>query len=1184
MHAFKSKGYRLFGAQTLRRIASAVCCALVFAMIAPTLSLAQGTRGTISGVVTDQAGAVVSGASVKLVNIATQAEVRTVQTNTEGIYQFLEVEPANYNIVITMSGFAEARLNEVKVEPNRNVQLDVTLGATGTTEEVTVTASSELVERQSAALGTTVEQRRVEGLPLNGRNVLDLTLLQPGVIANNTNPLGAAPFGNGLGIRINGARGVENNLTLDGSNNNEIAVGGALGSTPRPDAVQEFRLLTSNYEAEYGRNAGSIINVVTRSGTNDLHGNVRMFYRPTFLSAARFFDQDSPSDRALSGPGDFRRRFERKEIGGNIGGPVWIPKIYNGKEKTFFFADYETRRQLVGDTRTLTGLPTAAELGGDFSLTGRTITDPATGQPFPGNRIPESRISPIARYYLQFFPVTDATGTASVGADQINDNDWFTARVDHLINNRQAFNFTFNFFDTSVIEPFAFGGASVPGFGSVDERRTFNYVARHTYTLSPTVINSFLASYSRNNQPSTAPINQTSPADIGFTANFVANQQFAGPPRITLSNRAIILGNTIQGPQARVTENFQLQDAVSWARGDHRFKFGFDGTYYKQDQTFLFVNQGILNFNRNSGLNTTGDDFADFLIGTSPSSVQFGANGLRDFRQHQWALFAQDAWRVNDELTLSLGLRYEFISPITDKFNRVAYYREGAVSELLTSGQLRAFEGTPIIVPEGRRAPVGVVFVGDPDPVLGGTVPAGGVEKDWNNFAPRIGVAWSPGEKGGLIGNLLGDRKSVIRAGFGLYYGAIIGDTALQQLNAPGFNGTNTFLSPASGTLADPFAPDPFPNYRGNSGQLQNPFTQSQTAVFAPVNSFSRSVDPFIRTPYTLQYNLTIERAFLNDYVASVSYVGSRGYKLYNQRQLNPALGTFFEVPDGRTIPTPTPANANLRRLNPDIPSGVVQMESTGNSWYNALQANLQKRYRNGLVLQVAYTFSRLISDSDTNRDAVDVLFADAVRGLAPQDAPHRLVASWIYDLPFFRESRGFAGRVLGGWSLGGIATFQSGTPFSVNNPFDTTGTGGAVVSFADLGAPFQTFDPRTSGGRAFNPDAFVAFGAPTATGGYSVIRRGTAGYNQYRLPNGINNFDLILSKKTRLWSETTGLELRFEAFNAFNHTQFTTVDTNLLNIVRDAQGNIDLNRSSFGKFTGTRESRVIQLGARFTF
>jgi hypothetical protein len=1154
----------------------------------------------------------VTNATVRLIDVAKQTEIRNVQTNEEGEYQFLEVEPATYNVVIAATGFAEARLSNVKVDPNRNLQLDAQVTIGTTTEEVTVTATQELVDRESPTLGTTVERQRVVGLPLNGRNVLDLALLQPGVVPANNNQVNQnTSFGVGSGIRVNGARGVENNITLDGSNNNEVAAGGTTGVQPRPDAVQEFRLLTSVPEAEFGRNAGAIINVVTKSGTNEFHGNLRAFYRPTVLSAARYFDQNEPTDRPRPGTiDDFRRRFERKEFGGNIGGPIYLPHfgeggpiVHSGKNRHYFFVDYEGRRQLIGNSQTITGLPTAEERLGIFT---RPASDPlidplvsttASRVPFPiistsgttiRQQIPTARFSRIAQYYLGFLPVASAAGTASAVADEVENADQLTARTDFLLTQAQNLNVTYSYYDRATDTPFAFGGSTIPGFGSVDLRTTQNIAVRHTWTISPTLVNSFLAGYARNDQPSTAPKNSTTPSEIGFTGNFVANDTFAGPPRITFNERGFNVGNTIQGPQARVAENFQIQDSVSWARGDHRFKFGFDGIYYKQDQAFLFVNQGILTFSGTNGGNTTGDDLADFLIGNSPVAVQFGANGLRDYRQHAGYLFAQDTWRVRDNFTLSLGLRYEYTSPLTDKANRVAYYRPGVVSQLLTSGQLRSPEGIPITVPAGGRAPVGLVFVGDPDPVLGGTVPEGGIAKDKNNFAPRIGFAYTPRFTSGLGRTLAGENEMVIRGGFGVFYGAIVGDTALQQLSAPGFNGTNFFQFPACGTLADPFAADPFPNF-GAAGEaptcsrVPNPFAASAFNISAPLGQFSRPIDPRLRTPYTYQYNLTVERGFARSYVASLSYVGSRGVKLYALEQINPAVGTFIPTPAGRTIPAPTRSNANSRRINPDIALGLSQTVSAGNSFYNAFQANLSKRYSNGLLFQVAYTFSKSLTDSDTLRGTLDLLDRRRGYGLSNDDVPHRFVASFIYDLPFFNNRTDFANRVLGGWSIGGIYQAQSGTPISVANPTDTTGCGGACISFADLGAPFQNLDPRQNQDRAFNVDAFRVIG-PIANADFPTqFRFGTSGNNQFRAKNGINNFDFILSKKTRI-TENANFELRFEAFNAFNHTQFTTVDTNLSNIVRNADGTINANRSSFGKFTNARESRVIQIGARFNF
>lgn len=1168
---------------------------------------AQGTRGTIKGVVTDPTGALVSGATVKLTDVAKEVVVRTVQTDAAGAYQFVEVEPATYSITITAASFSESKLVAIKVEPNRNLEVDVALKVSGVSEEITVTSSQEMIDRESATLGTTVDRARVQNLPLNGRNVLQLAQLQPGVV----------PVAGGLGIRVNGSRNVENNITLDGANNNEVAVGGATGAQPRPDAVQEFRLLTSNFEAEFGRNTGAVINVVVKSGANDFHGNARTFYRPTFLSAARYFDQDSITDRVQRGPEqckrpgglttgpdcDFRRPFERKEFGGNIGGPIYFPgigKIYSGKNRAFFFVDYEGRRQLIGETRTLNGLPTADEQNGVFTTrlaaNGAPILllDPTTGQPFPvisgpivngtpaRQQIPSARFSPIAQFYLPFLPTPDASGRASVGANAVADFDQLTTRLDFIITENHNLSGTYSYFDSADNSPFAFGGANVPGFGATDLRTTQNYAVRYAWTISPTFVNSLLIGYARNNQPGVAPQNSTTPAEIGFADDFVANQQFAGPPSIVLNNRGLTLGNTIQGPQARVSENFQIQDSVSYVRGDHRFKFGFDGTLYKQDQTFLFVNQGIFTFARQFGGNTTGDDFADFLIGNSPTALQFGANGLRDFRQKAVAGFVQDSWRVKENFSLSLGLRYEYVSPLTDKFNRVAYYRPGATSQLLSSGQLRTIEGTTITVPAGGRAPVGLVYVGDPDPVLNGTVPEGGVQKDFNNFAPRIGIAYTVAPSGGLLEKLLGNQQTVIRAGFGTFYGAVIGDTALQQLSAPGFNGTNSFFFPASGTLANPFGPDPFPGFRGNQGQIASPFEASAFNVSAPLTQFSRATDPRIRTPYTLQYNLTIERGFGRDYVATVSYVGNRGVKLYALEQVNPSLGTFFAAPAGRTIPAPTPGNANARRLNNDVQLGVSQMVAAGNSHYHSFQAQLQKRFSSGLLFQTAYTFSKSISDSDQLRDGFDLLDRSLSRGLSTNDIPHRFVTSALYDLPFAKNANGIVKTLFGGFGIGGIVTFSSGTPFSVANPFDTIGTGGGIVSFADLGAAFTYTDPRKNDSRAFNIDAFRAFGAPDAAGNFTVIRRGTSGVNQFRARNGINNWDLILSKKTSLGSESTNLELRFEMFNAFNHTQFgpepgvagSGIDLNLNNV----------ERGTFGKFTSARESRVIQLGARISF
>lgn len=1231
--------------RSILRLLAIICLAMVTTIV----TFAQGTRGNIRGTITDPNGAAVAGATVRLINIARNQEVRVVSANENGEFQIVEVDPATYEAVITAPGFAEARVSNITVEPNRNVQLDaISLGVSGTSATVEVSAAQELVDRETPTLGTTVEARRVTGLPLNGRNILDLALLQPGVTQTQdaANPL----------IRANGQRGVENNFQLDGSNNNEIAVGGQTGAQPRPDAVQEFRLLTSNYEAEFGRNSGAIINVVTRSGTNDFHGNVRAFYRPTVLSAARYFDQNDPSDKPRAGTlDDFRRRFERKEFGGQFSGPLYLPNfgeggpsVHLGKNKAFFFLDYEGRRQLIGATQQLANLPTAEEKAGIFTRVGsggaapNLLLDPTTGQPFPiisgtvgpnstvRQQIPASRFSQIGQYYLGFIPASE-TGTATVGANQIENFDQFTMRIDPYVSNRQNFGFTFSRFNRSILDPFPFfptiNGANVPGFGSLNLRKTYNAAVRHTFTFSPTVVNSFLAGYARNGQPSLAPQNATTPAEIGFTANFVASPGFAGPPFIFLDDRGLRVGNTFQGPQTRYASNYQIQDSLSWATGSHRFKFGFDGTHYRQDVSFLFINQGIISLGSPYGGNTTGNDLADLILGTIIGDIQFGANGERDFRQTGMSGFAQDTWQFNNQLTFSLGLRYEYVGPLTDTQNRVAYYRptaaaQGISSTVLASGQLRDPFGRVISVPAGRRAPLGILYPGDPDPDLGGTVPDSGVNRDLNNFAPRFGFAYSPRVEGdGFLRRLMGDQEMVIRGGFGVFYGAIVGDTALQQLSAPGYQGTNAYFPDAGGTLANPFAPDTYPNYfndptgGGNSDPVSptipNPFlatgaetvgvcTQTRTLTLASdcrIANAGRAIDPRIRTPYTYQYNLTFERSFLRNYVASVSYVGNRGRKLYALEAVNSAYGVpgFLQYPSSiptaqRVSPVSNSAgNINARRENTDIGTSLSMQVAAGNSWYNSLQVNVSRRYSDGLLFQVAYTFSKSITDTaglDTNRGTLDRFDRRFGKALSIDDVPHRLVGSFVYDVPFDRWFKsGFLKTVFGGWSIGGIYTAESGRVFFVNNLTNQTGlgAGGGVNTFADLGDPFTPLDPRANQERAFNPTAFVAFTCPTPTTAnpnafINCARRGTSAANQFRVPNGINNFDLIVSKRTRLWSESTALELRFEAFNAFNHTQFTTLNTTLPAIGSNPA------LSSFGKFTAARESRVIQLGMRLSF
>jgi hypothetical protein len=1180
---------RLFGPYkgscgSIRNLRQMISVTFSVALLFSTVGFAQGVRGTITGQVKDPTGAVVPGASVKLINLATGQVTRTAQTNGDGVYELVEVEPATYNLDITAAGFSEVVLQNAVVEPNRHLTLDATMAAAGAIEQVTVSAGQELLDRDSATLGTTVDNLRVEGLPLDGREILNLALLQPGVIPTGDN--GASGVDSGAGFRVNGARGNQNNFTIGGANNNEEAVGSDLGNEPRPDAVQEFRLLTSNYEAEFGRNVGSVVNVVIKSGTDKYHGDARIFWRPTFLSAAEFFDN-------LNGLP--KRRFERKDFGGNFGGPLPLPMLDRGKQKTFFFFDYEQRAQLLGATDQLTEVPTQAMLGGnfsallqpnnEFSASPIKLINPFTNTPYPGNIIPPSMISPIAKFYYSFLPAAPASGRVGVQGNQITNNNYATGRLDHTISDKQTISFIANYFQQDQVS--AFGqvapAANVPGFGEVDARDTYNYIFQHTYSITPTIVNSLLLSYARNNFPAVAPQNTTTPSQIGFTANFVAQPKFAGPPFLELDDEGLLFGNDIQGPQARLSQNYQIQDSVSWVKGNHRLKFGADGTKYFQPEDFLFINQGIFQwsaqFNESVGLPTTGLDIADVLIGLGPIAQQYGAGGERNYRQLSYSFFGQDAWKVKDNLTLSYGLRWDYIGAFYDKLNEVAYYRPGETSQLVAQGKLIDSQGQKIIT--GGGIPVdGLVYPGDPDNILGGTVPNGGYNPSLHNFAPRLGIAYSPRATDGTFWHrLIGDNATVIRGGWGIYYdGASLADTQLQQLTAPGYNGTNAFFFPTGGTLANPFAPSPFGPGVGLP-TITNPFSATTDNVSAPLAQFARPIDPHLGTPYTYQYNLTIERSFHKNYVVSVSYVSTRGVHLYASEQINPSLGTFLPFADSIAspapfggYPAPTQANANSRRENPDITVGLGELVTAGSSWFNALEAQVQKRFSNGLLFQASYTWSKSIDNSDNSRGLLDLLDRNAGKGLSGDDQPQRFVLSWIYDLPFFRHSEGAMGRLLGGFRVGGIATFTSGTPFTVGNPFDIDGTGGALVNNADLGQRFQLLNPETNNTRAFNTNNFVAVGGPGT--GFNLatdFRRGTEGVNQFFEGNGFNNWDLTFSKITRMWSESTSLELRLDVFNAFNHTQFTNLDLNLLD-------------PNFGDYTSTRQSRVLQLAARIKF
>ena len=1107
-----------------------------------SVALAQNT-GTITGTVQDQSGAVIAGANVRAQNPATNF-TRETTSGTNGFYRFDQLPVGTYTLTAEATGFKRSVTQQVALSVNDTLTLDLRLEVGQVTETVTVSEAPSAVNTETSVLGRTVDNRTLNDLPIlsgaNGRNPLALAPLQAGVI-----PAGqVGPFS------VNGQRAQSNNFLLDGGDSNDLAINvpdAVQGFSP--DALQEFRILTNTYSADYGRNSGAIVALISKSGTNEYHGNLFHFFRNRVLNATPFFNNAAPTF-----VGERKPQFNVNEFGGTIGGPLHLPRfgeggpaIISGKDRTFFFFSYLGFRRRQGVSQTAT-VPNQAQ---------RDIIN-AVG-------------TPEARALLALIPAANSGNTLFSSASNSLDRDQFSVRGDHRFSDKNSMFVTFFNEDQIFTDPFAFGGSTIPGFGTTGELRFTNLIIGDFHTFSPRTVNEFRFSWHQRDTLSVVPVNNTTPADLGIEGIVPDDPGAAGPPRVDITGFTTF-GNTIQGPQGRDDNTYQVVNNITHNRGNHNLKFGGEYRTYYQNQAFTFINNGLYFFTGDMGAifglpNIPGLNGAlsDFARGLSITYIQNSA-GTPRYETSSYSAFFQDDWKVRPNFTLNLGLRYELDTPLVDSKDRVNTFRPGQQSTIFPT------------------APVGMVFPGDAG------ITRSTYQTDKNNFGPRVGFAW----------DVLGNAKLSLRAGYGLYYDTVISETTLQFLTAPPFaiqpttvctTIDNPLENPEFGGACSPSIAQPFPHEPSEPG---DPFDFS---AIAPLGMTIN--DPNFRTPYSHQYNMNIQWEFMKNYMLEVGYVGTSGIKLLTRRQLNPSLI--------RTSGTNTTGNTDARRVfnqnNPQnaafggaVFSGITNQETSANSNYNSLQVTLSKRFSDGLYFQNAYTWSHCIDNASGLRSNTRWDDTRADRGNCDQDIRHRNVLSYIYELPFFKDQRGFAGKLLGGWQMSGVTVFQTGTPFNITEPTDRSlsGAGADRPDWVGTGE-LEFFDPRNTNADLGGPNrSFNGTGGGTATAGTNPFFRrvgsapslclsncpvgfvngnagrfGSLGRNVFHGPGDIL-FDFTMMKRTRIGEDKT-IEFRAEFFNIFNHANFGNPNGNIGNV-------------NFGRITTTRDPRLIQFALKFHF
>ncbi|MBA3712167.1 MAG: TonB-dependent receptor [Pyrinomonadaceae bacterium] len=1103
------------------------------------VAAAQTSRGTVSGVVTDTAGAVVPGASVTLTSDATN-QARTTVSNEEGFYRFDAVELGIYSVQITATNFGPVTKNGITVNANQTSSVDTQL--TPGVQQITIDVISEAgaaLQTEAPVRGGNISERQVTELPFAGRNPVSLALTLPGVSSNRG--------GSGVDtFSVNGARGRSNNFLIDGTENNDISVAGQGFQITNPDAVQEVSVQTSNYDAEFGRAGGAVINTITKGGTNEFHGTL------SYLLDSRRDDAITSSesrdlDIARNGlPFGIENIFS-----GTIGGPVFLPRfgeggpaVYNGRDRTFFFGAYqEDRRRSTGQAQLST--PTAA---------GRARLRALFPQGTNGNvdLYLNATQNSVGTASPQNFPLGALADGADRGdiqfgsffknfASTFTERQW-QVRIDHKLSDNDQL--SGRFLSDQQREPKGGSANALDGFEGDFAAKYYNFLLAETHVFSPSLTNEARIAYNR--------------IQFGFPLSDPSGPASVLPQIVFSAAQISFLGASPSFPQGRTANNYVIQDTMTHVRGDHTFRFGVDFLRQISTQTAPAAPRGILTYTAATGFTA----FANFVD-------DFGGNGnaARDFGSavyfpslYRTAAFFQDRWKASEALTLTLGLRYEYFGT---PFNTL---------------RTPAFTG---------------LFNVDPVTFTGPFSQPNQVAKDRNNFAPTLGIAYSPSFTDGVLGTLVGERRTVLRAGYQIGYDSFFNNIASNAASSSPNLIASVFTSSVSGANPRGFA------------QLSSLFP-SVPDPLTP-RSGQTLIEPNLVNPYYQRWSVGVQRELPYNLIVDASYVGSKGTKLYINEEGNPTVRPELRItPAGYLGPTNCTPNGTITaaqarpgflagrpcpltgRLD-NLQGGRTVRTNGGSSIYHAGQLEVRRRFADNFTLSGAYTFSKLISNADDVFNSVANGIANAAffqtpaifggdrldRGLSLIDRPHRASITYVYELPFFREQRGALGRILGGFQFSGVTTFESGVPLTVSNGLDGDGIGGVtndrpnlnpngqrgvrarpVVDSVTLSTTFGKIlryeNPDVVVGRTANgADIFATIDPntaqfivnPTYIAGNQfesgIARVGTLGRNTQRTP-GINNFDFNILKRTRI-SETTSLEFRTEFYNIFNHPQYGT-------------------------------------------
>jgi hypothetical protein len=1064
---------------------------------------AQVNNVGITGQVTDSVGAVVAGVQIVVRRAGTNVN-RTVQTNESGVFAITNLSPGAYDLTGQMTGFTTYKLTGLTLEVGQMRRVDIQLQVGEISQSVDVTAEvAALNTDRGAVVGSVIEQREIQELPLESRSIMDLALLVPGVLPQ-------AEGGLGSGINTGGARSETTNFYVDGIGNREPRTGGAAVS-PNADAVQEFKMDVSGYSADQGRYAGGSMSVALRTGTNKLHGTVYEFVRNNVIDARAFFDQQ-------------KLKLNRHQYGTTLHGPVVLPKIYNGHDRTFFLFSWEGNRQLVG--RSSLGLtPLLTERGGDFSQSRNSagalvaVRDPlANNTPFPGNRIPENRIHPVSTKMLPFYPLPNRASTSNnfiTAANQENKSDQFLWKIDHRLNEANTLSFRHMITNRFALDPFVGGqSGAFPGkTDAVTSLASLNY----THLFSPAFLVESRFGFSRtNNLDYDASRGVNVAAELGLPV-WNSEPQYLGWPRVNLLGY-ITLASLDARPVDFQTTGFDTGAVFTLSRGTHIRKWGVDILRDRFNQPFPNGIRGIYTIQQN----WTGHAMGDFLLGMLQNTSRRVSPALTYMRGLNMSLFFNDDWKVTPRLTVNLGVRYELVPPYKDRYGRMYNYVPELGKIVVASPENIANYAAMVASYGMQNKVVAASEVG---------LPSALVNTDYNNLAPRLGVAWRP----------FGHNRMVVRAGYGIFYTG----QALARIR--------TYMMTSFPVTAEAVSYSRLAS-RTDLMNWSNPFPTELSAVSGFT---SGGMDINSRTGYMQNYNFTVERDLGGGTVLEVGFVGSKGTNLartYNWNQPRRSVSNYLNsVPLNNTRPDP-------------VLSTMVYFSFNSNSNYNAGQIQLRKRARGGAFYRLGYSFGKAIDEASQasggstggfsytgNATAIDPDNLRLERGRADFDRTHALTAAYSLPLPVGKGKRlasnvhGVASGFISGWQFSGTASVASGSPI-------TPSTSNADENLGQSLRPNRVgeglWDTEQPGKRGvdyswFDKSVFptvprcisVAAGCPVDQYGFLPFAKGNSGRNLFDGPSLIY-LNMAMLKNFR-FGEGKNVQFRLESFNIMNHANF---------------------------------------------